>query len=456
MATPAETADPLIPRDETAAILEQTFGGGDSISVDPEGEAGSVTGIGFNMCEKILESTTERTEEDHDTSAATEDYRGEPAAASTPLRTAMEKVRIVDIERTPRVAGIDLIASVSENEQQGEENSAREMDVSCVQGDAASASTADALSSKNKGDAGSTNSDANSADSASGDANPTCAQGDADSAIPGPSSGTPTAVADAARIPAPAPTAAENSGHAVCSQNIPPNLRKVPAIVKAPLMPPPPPPPETDAVASDTYKAIMAGRSVKNTLSTLRGTGRAKANTDCGSFFNTGDNRVSRSVCKENVAKMYVSSMSFNPVTWECSACPWKHSILGGGGGGGNEGGEGRTVILLTDQNFPAVLPTGSGNCLAIIRIDQGKLSELTDLLLSISPEQLPQGTIFVLGSLSQLQGEGLQGYAKAGVSAGRRLSGKFPDSYSFLFTPPPPHGRLRQPTAHQGHLGLL
>ena len=127
----------------------------------------------------------------------------------------------------------------------------------------------------------------------------------------------------------------------------------------------------------------------------------------------------------------------------------------GRGGGGGAGGGEGRTVILLTDQNFPAVLPTGSGNCIAIIRIDQGKLSELTDLLLSISPEQFPQGTIFVLGSLSHLQGEGLQGYAKAGVTAGRRLSGRFPDSYSFLFTPPP-HGRLRQPATDQGHLGLL
>ncbi len=342
MATPAETANPLIPRDETAAIPEQTFGGGDSISVHPEGEAGSAAGIGFNMCEKILESTTERTEDDHDSSAATEDYRGEPAAASTPLRTAMEKFRIVDIERTPRVTGIDLIASVSENEQQGDDNSAREMDVSCVQGDAASASTAstaDALNSKNKGDAGSTNSDANSAVSASGDANPTCVQGDADSAIPGPSSGTPAATAAAALIPVPAPTAAGNSGHAVCSPNIPPNLRKVPAMVKPPLMPPPPPPPESDAVASDTYKAIMAGRSVKNTPSTLRGTGRAKANTDCGSFFNTGDNRVSRSVYKENVAKMYVSSMSFNPVTWECSACPRKHSVLGGGGEGESRGG---------------------------------------------------------------------------------------------------------------------
>jgi hypothetical protein len=83
----------------------------------------------------------------------------------------------------------------------------------------------------------------------------------------------------------------------------------------------------------------MAGRSVKNTPSTLRGTGRASANTDCGSFYNKGDNRVSRSVYKENVAKMYVSSMSFNPVSWECSACPRKHSVLGGGGDASGGGG---------------------------------------------------------------------------------------------------------------------
>jgi hypothetical protein len=240
MATPAETATPLLPRDETAAILEQTFGDGDSISVDPEGEAGSAAGIGFNMCEKILESTTERTEDDHDSSAATEDYRGEPAAASTSLRTAMEKFRIVDIERTPRVVGIHQISSESENEQQGEENSAREMDVSGANGDAGPANTAKVANSEDKGDAGSTNSDVNSAVSATGDANSTSVPGDAGSAIPVPSSGTPAAAAVTAPNPTPAPTAAENTVHAGSSSNIPPNLRNVPAMVKPPLMPPPP------------------------------------------------------------------------------------------------------------------------------------------------------------------------------------------------------------------------
>jgi len=316
MATPAETADPLPPRDETAAILEETFGGGDTISVDPEGDAESAAGIGLKMCEKILETTTERTEEDPDSSAATEDYRGEPAAASTPLRTAMEKFRIVDIERTPHVAGIHQISSESENDQQGEENSAREMDVSGTNGDAGPANNAKVITTVEKGDAGSTNSDVNPAVSATGDVNSTSVSGDAGSAIPGPSNETPAAAAVGAHPPPPAPSTAADAVPAGPSCIIPPNLRKVPAMVKPPLMPPPPPPAEVDAAASETYKAIMAGRSVKNTPPILRGTGRAKANTDCGSFFNKGDNRVSRSVYKENVAKMYVSSKSFNPVTW--------------------------------------------------------------------------------------------------------------------------------------------
>ena len=60
-------------------------------------------------------------------------------------------------------------------------------------------------------------------------------------------------------------------------------------------------------------------------------------------------------------------------------------------------------------------------------------------MLFSISPDEFPPGTIFVLGSLSHLQGEGLQNYANAGVKAGRRIASRFPDAYSVLFTPPPP-----------------
>jgi hypothetical protein len=167
---------------------------------------------------------------------------------------------------------------------------------------------------------------------------------------------------------------------------------------------------EVDAVPTQTYKSILAAKINKITPPTIPGTGAASANTDCGSFYNTGDNRIRRSVYKENVATLTVSSLSFNPVTWECASCPTKHDILGGEGAsrGGEGGGGGRTVIVMIDQNFPAVLPTATGHCLAIMRIEHGSLRNLSDMLLSIAPTRMPEGTIFLLGSLTQLKSEGL------------------------------------------------
>jgi hypothetical protein len=237
----------------------------------------------------------------------------------------MEKFRIVDIERPAELPGIrELDGNL------GEENSAAGMEVSKENGDA---STAENMNKNNveKGDAGSTNQSDSDGNSASDDS------GDANSATNSNVETAPAAAAAAADTVMSTPVVGHRSGSGSKDTN-PVGRLKAPSMVKAPIMPPPPT--EPDAKASDTYKAIMAGRSVKNTPSTLRGTGRASADTVCGSFYNKGDNRVSRSVYKENVAKMYVSSMSFNPVSWECSACPGNTPFLGvggtllGGGGG--------------------------------------------------------------------------------------------------------------------------
>jgi hypothetical protein len=195
---------------------------------------------------------------------------------------------------------------------------------------------------------------------------------------------------------------------------------------------------EPDAVPSATYKSILAAKLNKITPPPIPGTGKATANLDCGSFYNTGDNRIRRAVYKENVATLTVSSISFNPVTWDCSSCPVKHPILGGGEPA-EGGGEGRPVIILTDQNFPAILPTATGNCLAIIRIEHGSMRDLTDMLLAISPETIPEGTVFLLGSLTQLQNEGLQGYSSSGVRYGKKIAGIFKNTTVVLFIPPPP-----------------
>ncbi len=63
---------------------------------------------------------------------------------------------------------------------------------------------------------------------------------------------------------------------------------------------------------------------------------------------------------------------------------------------------------MLADQNFRAVLPSASGHCLCILHLELGLLDNLCHLLLSIIPS-LPDGTIILIGSLSQLKLGGVQ-----------------------------------------------
>ena len=63
-------------------------------------------------------------------------------------------------------------------------------------------------------------------------------------------------------------------------------------------------------------------------------------------------------------------------------------------------------------------------------------MKELCDLLLSIVPDSLPFGTIIMIGSLTQLQGEGLQGYANSGIRITRKLEGNFSGSTPIVFIP--------------------
>jgi hypothetical protein len=183
-------------------------------------------------------------------------------------------------------------------------------------------------------------------------------------------------------------------------------------------------PAEADAVPSDSYKKIHASKLLKGKPAASGGTGSDQVlNSECGSFFNPGDNRILRTVYQEDPMSLSVTSLSFNPVTWECSQCPKKHKIL-------DQGGRGNCsvpTIVLTDQNFPGVLPTISGKCLSIVRLEQGKIDELGDLLIKILPKGgLPRGTIVVVGSLSQLQKENVSGYATACVKIVKRFDSFF------------------------------
>jgi hypothetical protein len=175
-------------------------------------------------------------------------------------------------------------------------------------------------------------------------------------------------------------------------------------------------------------------------------------NSECGSFFNSGDNRILRTVYQEDPLSLSVTSLSFNPVTWECSQCPKKHKVFDQGGGGKCS----VPVIILSDQNFPGVLPMVSGNCLSIIRLEQGKIDELGDLLIKILPKGgLPRGTVIVVGSLSQLQKENVSGYATACVKIVKRFDSFFKKTVKTVPFVPPPMGGCDNPRMGKDILDL-
>jgi hypothetical protein len=84
-------------------------------------------------------------------------------------------------------------------------------------------------------------------------------------------------------------------------------------------------PAEADAAQSDSYKKIHASKMLKGVPAASGGTGTGQVlNSECCSFFNPGDNRISRTVYQEDPLSLSVTSLSFNPTNWECSQCPKK------------------------------------------------------------------------------------------------------------------------------------
>jgi hypothetical protein len=306
------------PRDETETeedpFADADAGSGsesDGRKNDEKGEKFKVNVHALSSDDDVVtgeETENEEAESNMDTDHANGDDEIPPRMTSTPVSESAEIFKIVDIES--RANAIFPIL--------GDANSAHSATHS---GDAVSAKASDENSasamSGPASDAGSANHVGNPLGSGSGN-----------TAQPQP---------------------AADSG----SSN-PKTNSKVPAMVKPPKFAAPPRiPAEADASPSNTYKSILAAKKNKACPPTIPGTGCHNVNYECGSFYNKGDNRALRSVYKENVATLCVSSLSFNPITWLCNACPKKHPIAGGGRGeteetGGGEGGVGQLWSLPT------------------------------------------------------------------------------------------------------------
>ncbi len=70
-----------------------------------------------------------------------------------------------------------------------------------------------------------------------------------------------------------------------------------------------------------------------------------------------------------------------------------------------DERDEGPICVVLSDQHFPPNIPADSaGECLRILRLENGTLTELADELLRLVPKEgVPNGSVILFGSTARL-----------------------------------------------------
>jgi hypothetical protein len=172
------------------------------------------------------------------------------------------------------------------------------------------------------------------------------------------------------------------------------------------------------------YQSIRARNICDTKASNLLGTVSAYAPAATG-MVDTGDGRMMTGGLKMALTDKRVITCSFN-YNWTCTKCE-QHQDRPALRLRGEAGSGAAQAIVLSDQNFPAVLPvSGTEQCLKIVRIENGGLLELTDELLNlVGNRRVPPGSIVLLLSPTHLTKVGLSAYISDHLEAGKRIQSR-------------------------------
>jgi hypothetical protein len=158
------------------------------------------------------------------------------------------------------------------------------------------------------------------------------------------------------------------------------------------------------------YRAVSALRqSTKSNPSMSSEGGLVIEKKKVGAFESKIDGGAAICHFRSLMDKKQNICFSFNPATLKCNACPGRgeHEV------GGEGGGELRQTFVLSDQNFSPTLPCSKGECLKIIRLEEGTLSEIVTCFLDITRcKVIATGSVILLASATHLQMRGVGGYA--------------------------------------------
>ena len=116
-------------------------------------------------------------------------------------------------------------------------------------------------------------------------------------------------------------------------------------------------------------------------------------------FMVPGDERILRNANMCSLEEKRICSTSFDPVSARCFTClNGDHRAWAARDGG-------PICIILTDQHFPANIPADSaGECMRVLRTENGSLTEMADELLKLVPQDgIPKGSVILYGSTAYM-----------------------------------------------------
>jgi hypothetical protein len=105
-----------------------------------------------------------------------------------------------------------------------------------------------------------------------------------------------------------------------------------------------------------------------------------------------------------NVTVNQSISSSFDPAKLTCISCDQEHTIVG----------KEPLVVMFSDQNFVPTLKSADRGCIGVVRIENASLLELYEIASEMfGGVNFPEGSVFLLGSVSHLGRSGTSIYAK-------------------------------------------
>jgi hypothetical protein len=112
---------------------------------------------------------------------------------------------------------------------------------------------------------------------------------------------------------------------------------------------------------SGRYESIKIQRSIRGEHA-ASGTGPKVDRFTCGSFYNDGLSPILRADLLEDTAELIISTTSFSRMDWVCLGCESGHKLLLKKRNK-SQWTKGRKLVILTDQNWPACMPSKDDLC---------------------------------------------------------------------------------------------